>query len=102
METHGAAIDVALFRLRRIDASHPRPFEVPLYPLVPALFCASCLYMLWSSLSYVHSQALGGFNAAWVGVIVLALGGVVLAGLRFGKGGDRPASPAAPLRPPME
>ena len=37
-----------------------------------------CAYMLWSSLSYVYSQALGGLNAAWVGVAVLAVGAVLL------------------------
>ena len=30
--------------------------------------------MLWSSLSYVYSQSLGGLNAAWIGVAVLAVG----------------------------
>jgi APA family basic amino acid/polyamine antiporter len=30
--------------------------------------------MLWASLSYVYSQSLGGLNAAWIGVAVLAIG----------------------------
>jgi len=34
--------------------------------------------MLWSSLSYVYSQSLGGLNAAWIGVAVLAVGCVLL------------------------
>jgi hypothetical protein len=34
--------------------------------------------MLWSSLSYVSSQSLGGLNAAWIGVAVLAVGLVLL------------------------
>jgi hypothetical protein len=38
--------------------------------------------MLWSSLSYVYSQTLGGLNAAWIGVAVLACGGVLLSLLR--------------------
>ena len=54
--------------------SAERPFRVPLYPLLPLLFCATCAYMLWSSLSYVYSQSLGGMNAAWIGVAVLAVG----------------------------
>ncbi|MEF7616716.1 amino acid permease [Aquincola sp. MAHUQ-54] len=73
---------LALFRLRRIGAGHPRPFRVPLYPVVPALFCMSCGYMLWSSLSYVQSQQLGGFNAAWVGVAVLVTGLLLLQAVR--------------------
>jgi APA family basic amino acid/polyamine antiporter len=42
------------------------------------LFCAMCAYMLWASLSYVYSQSLGGLNAAWIGIAVLAVGGVLL------------------------
>lgn len=75
-------VGVALFVLRRREPQALRPFRVPLYPLLPLVFCASCAYMLWSSLSYVSSQSLGGFNAAWIGVGVLALGLLVLAGLR--------------------
>lgn len=73
---------VSLFVLRRREPRTPRPFKVPLYPLLPLLFCASCATMLWSSLSYVSSQRLGGFNAAWIGVAVLACGGVLLVLLR--------------------
>jgi hypothetical protein len=51
---------------------------VPLYPLTPLIFCAVCAYMLWSSLNYVYSKELGGLNAAWIGVLVLAVGGVIL------------------------
>jgi hypothetical protein len=38
--------------------------------------------MLWSSLSFVYRQSLGGVNAAWIGVGVLALGVVLLAAVR--------------------
>lgn len=69
---------VSLFVLRRREPQIERPFKVPLYPVLPLLFCAVCACMLWSSLSYVHSQTLGGFNAAWIGVAVLAVGGLVL------------------------
>ncbi|KQP13823.1 amino acid permease [Pseudorhodoferax sp. Leaf267] len=87
-------VGIALFRLRAIDGARERPFRVPLYPVLPALFCASSAYMLWSSLGYVYSQQLGGFNAAWVGVGVLASGLLLLVLLRgagrhpvAGKGG---------------
>jgi amino acid transporter len=69
---------LALFVLRVRDPHTPRPFRVPLYPLLPVLFSATCAYMLWSSLSYVSSQSIGGLNAAWIGVGVLASGGIVL------------------------
>ncbi len=71
-------VGLSVFRLRQIDAEIERPFTVPLYPVLPAIFCLSSAYMLWSSLSFVYSQQLGGFNAAWVGVCVLASGFVVL------------------------
>ena len=51
---------------------------MPLFPLLPLLFCATCAWMLWSSLSYVFSQSLGGLNAAWIGVAVLAVGLLLL------------------------
>jgi amino acid transporter len=73
---------ISLFVLRRREPALPRPFKVPLFPLLPLLFCASCAYMLWSSLSYVYSQSLGGLNAAWIGVAVLAFGLLLLLVLR--------------------
>lgn len=69
---------VSLFLLRRREPARPGPFRVPMYPLLPLLFCAVCAYMLWSSLSYVAGQKLGGFNAAWISMAVLALGAVPL------------------------
>jgi amino acid transporter len=65
---------VSLFVLRVREPTTDRPFKVPLFPLLPLLFCAMCAYMLWASLSYVYSRSLGGLNAAWIGVAVLAIG----------------------------
>jgi amino acid transporter len=76
---------LSLFRLRRLDRDRERPFRVPLYPLVPATFCVGCTAMLWSSVGYVGSQSLLGLNAAWVGVAVLASGGLGLLLLRRGR-----------------
>lgn len=73
---------LSLFRLRRLSPQRERPFSVPLYPLLPALFCLSCAGMLWSSLSFVGSQSFAGFNAAWVGVAVLLTGAVLLVAMR--------------------
>jgi APA family basic amino acid/polyamine antiporter len=74
---------LALFILRRREPEVQRPYRVPLYPVLPIIFCATCAYMLWSSLSYVSSQSLGRTNAAWIGVAVLAIGGVLLLVLRL-------------------
>jgi amino acid transporter len=69
---------VALFVLRRREPDVERPLRVPLDPLLPALFVAVCGCMLWSSLSSVSSQDVGGINAAWIGVDVLAIGVALL------------------------
>ncbi|MFL6673080.1 MAG: APC family permease [Massilia sp.] len=82
---------IALFVLRRREPATHRPFEVPLFPLLPLLFCASCAYMLWSSLSYVYSQSLGGLNAAWIGVAVLAFGLLLLFLLRRSADQEKPS-----------
>jgi amino acid transporter len=68
----------SLFVLRVREPHAARPFRVPLFPLLPLLFCATCAYMLWASLSYVYNQSLGGFNAAWIGVAVLLAGCLLL------------------------
>jgi APA family basic amino acid/polyamine antiporter len=65
---------LSLFVLRNREPHVERPFRVPLYPLLPLIFVAVCAFMLWSSLSYVYSQELGGLNAAWIGVAVLVIG----------------------------
>jgi basic amino acid/polyamine antiporter, APA family len=62
---------VALFVLRIKEPAAPRPFRVPFYPVVPALFVSMCAYLLYSSLVYHREHAL-------VGVIVLAVGAVLL------------------------
>ncbi len=81
---------ISLFVLRHREPQRERPFKVPLYPLLPLLFCAMCAYMLWSSLSYVYSQSLGGLNAAWIGVAVLIVGLGLLMAVRAHAAGERP------------
>ncbi|PSB59356.1 APC family permease [Chamaesiphon polymorphus] len=58
---------ISLFVLRVRDPNRPRPFRVPLYPILPLLFMASCGYLLYSSLVYTGTGAI-------VGVVVVALG----------------------------
>ena len=73
---------------------------MPLYPVLPLAFCGMCGYMLWSSLSYVRSQTLGGWNAAWIGVFVLAAGLLLLLPLRARRAPtDAGLSPVQPRRP---
>lgn len=86
-------VGIALFVLRVREPATPRPFRVPLYPVLPLVFCATCAYMLWSSLTFVHSQSLGGLNAAWIGVAVMCAGLVLLALLRFFPAAPAPSQP---------
>jgi APA family basic amino acid/polyamine antiporter len=52
---------LSLFVLRERDADRPRPFRVPFYPYLPLVFCATCLYMLYSSADYAGAHtAVGG------------------------------------------
>jgi amino acid transporter len=73
-------VGVALFVLRTREPDAPRPFRVPFYPVVPALFVLMCGYLLYSSLAYHRTHAL-------VGLGVLAVGAVIMLFAR--KGGAR-------------
>ena len=62
---------VSLLVLRGREPGAARPFRVPLYPVTPLVFCASCAWLLYASLAHT------GIGAA-VGVGVLVLGAVPL------------------------
>jgi amino acid transporter len=47
---------LALFKLREKNPDVERPFSVPLYPVVPLIFCNMCLYMLYQSIAYEKVQ----------------------------------------------
>jgi amino acid transporter len=66
-----------VLRVRLPDV--PRPFRVPLYPVLPLLFCASIGFVLYSSLAYVLDPARGDLRVGVVaGLIVLGVGVVLL------------------------
>ena len=55
-----------LFVFRARDAKAPAEaparapaFRVPLYPVIPAAFVATCAYMLWSSIDYIRNPVVG-------------------------------------------
>jgi amino acid transporter len=62
---------ISLFVLRRRNPGRARPFSVPLYPLTPIVFCATCAWLLYSSVQYTGIGAL-------VGIAVLAVGALLL------------------------
>jgi amino acid transporter len=66
------ACGVALF-VFRARLGRPESFRVPLYPLVPLVFCGTCAYMLYSSINYVRFAASFG-AAVLAGIVVMALG----------------------------
>lgn len=65
----------SLLVLRRREPSVERPFRVPLYPVVPLLFCGIAAYMLYSSVVYAGRGALLGVAVMLAGLPVLALAG---------------------------
>ncbi|ARQ03013.1 APC family permease [Pseudorhodoplanes sinuspersici] len=61
-------VGVSFFVLRQKDPQRERPFRVPLYPVVPALFCLICAYLVYSSLVYTGRGALFGVAVLAVGI----------------------------------
>jgi amino acid transporter len=82
---------VALFVLRYKEPDVERPFRVPLYPLVPLLFCGWSGFMLYGSLRGLPSEAV-------IGVAVL-LAGIPLYFISraLDKAAEPPATPAEPF-----
>jgi amino acid transporter len=66
-------VGIALLRLRRRDFAAARPFRVPLYPLTPLLFIATCGFLCYSSVAYAMSR-----SAIHVCLVVMAAGVVAL------------------------
>lgn len=62
---------LALFVLRWREPDRRRPFRVPFFPLTPIAFCATCAYLLYSSLAYTGFGALLGVGVVAAGAIVL-------------------------------
>jgi amino acid transporter len=62
---------LSLFVLRTVEPEVSRSFRVPLYPLTPLLFCATCVYLLQASLTYTGIGALVGVGVLLTGVPLL-------------------------------
>jgi amino acid transporter len=59
---------LSLFILRYIDADLPRPFRVPLYPVLPLIFCGWCGYMVYGAIDYSPWLSLVGLGLLVVGL----------------------------------
>ena len=66
-------VGLALLRLRQTDPETTRPFKVPLYPLLPLIFCAVCAWLTYSSVTYAISQ-----KAIHVSMLLIASGVLAL------------------------
>ena len=73
-------VGLALMQLRRKDPHAERPFSVPLYPILPLVFCVVCGYLTYSSVVYAHSQ-----GAVHISLVVMSIGVVAL--LLISRGG---------------
>lgn len=59
---------VSLIVLRIREPDRPRPFSVPLYPIIPIVFCAICGYLLYSSVVYTGIGAIAGIIVVLLGL----------------------------------
>ena len=66
-------VAVSLFVFRRREPGRERAYRVPLYPITPLIFVATCLYMLYSSLVYAGNGALIGAGVLLAGTPLLLL-----------------------------
>jgi APA family basic amino acid/polyamine antiporter len=66
-------VGIALFVLRAKEPNTPRPFKVPGYPVIPAIFVAMCGYLLYSSLAYHGKHAMVGLGVLVVGAVVMVV-----------------------------
>lgn len=63
---------VIVMRVR--EPALQRPFAVPFYPFTPLVFCATCAYLLYSSLSHAKTGAIVGIGVVVLGLAPLAWG----------------------------
>lgn len=59
-------LSVIVLRIR--DPEIKRPFRAPFHPLLPIVFCLSCLYMLQASVAYVRVGALASVAVLLAGI----------------------------------
>jgi len=85
-------VGLSLFVLRVREPNTERPYRVALYPLIPMIFCASCLFMIYAGVSW----ALQNKSAeAWWSIGILGAG-VVLCFMDPRPAGSAQNDPGAP------
>ncbi len=71
-------VGLSVLWLRQTDGQTDRPFKVPLYPVLPLVFCAACAWLTYSSITYAISQ-----KAIHVSMWLIVSGVVALLILRW-------------------
>jgi len=66
-------VAASLFWMRHKYPNEKRPFRVPLYPLTPLIFCAVCLFMLYSSLAFTGRGSLIGVGVLLAGIPLMMM-----------------------------
>jgi amino acid transporter len=64
-------VGISLYVLRFTDPAAERPYRVIGYPVVPALFCVSCIWMFYSAVNYAISNR--SYEALW-SIAIIGLG----------------------------
>ncbi len=68
------ATGLSVFRLRHKEPHTPRPYKITGHPVTTCVFCASCFFMLYSSISY----ALANKPVGLLILVIVLLAGVLL------------------------
>ncbi|WP_369779698.1 APC family permease [Streptomyces sp. R33] len=66
-------VSLSVYIFRRRETGGESHYRVPLYPVTPALFALSCLWVLWSSLFYAGWGAIIGVAVLLAGTPLLFL-----------------------------
>jgi basic amino acid/polyamine antiporter, APA family len=66
---------LSLFALRQKDPHIERPFPVPFYPVVPLIFCGTCLFMLYRAIKYTEYLAVLGVVPMLLGLVLYLVSG---------------------------
>lgn len=66
-------VGISLFVLRKKEPDMERPFRVPLYPVLPLIFCVTSAYLLYSSIAYTGWGALVGIAVLLAGVVLMLI-----------------------------
>ena len=69
-----ALVGLSLFIFRWREPGRQMPFRVPIYPLVPIVFCATALYLVHASVAYTGWGAVVGLAIVASGVPLYWLG----------------------------